>query len=96
MPDEQWPSYWSPDLSDETRRSLEAELRRELPLDHVLHGQPVVAKAMGEHPDDVVFELPDGRLAAVHLTWHVEHLPNMPYTLIFPGLKGLGESDEWG
>jgi hypothetical protein len=96
MPDEQWPSYWSPDLSDERRRSLEAELRRELPVGHVLHGQPAVAMAMGEHPDDVVFQLRDGRLAAVHLTWHVESIPESPFTLIFPDLKALAASDEWG
>lgn len=96
MPDERWPNYWSPDLSDEMRRSLEAELRRELPSGHPLQGHQVIAKAIGEHPDDVVFQLTDGRLAAVHLTWNVESHPESPYTLIFPDLKSLGESDEWG
>lgn len=96
MPEERWPSYWLSDLSDEKRRLLEAELHRELPAGHVLHGHSVIAKARGKHPDDVVFQLPDGRLAAVHLTWNVESDAQFPFTLIFPDLKALGASDEWG
>jgi hypothetical protein len=93
MPDEQWPSYWSINLDDGARRHLEAELRREVPVGHVLYKASVVAKAIGEDSDDVVFELPDGRLAAVHLTGYVEHRTDMPYTRIFPDVKAL--ADEW-
>jgi hypothetical protein len=96
MPDEHWPSYWSSELGDETRRSLEAELRRELPVGHSLYGQRAVAKAIGEDPDDVVFQLADGRLAAVHLTWNLESHSDWPYTLIFSDLDALAKSDEWG
>jgi hypothetical protein len=93
---DRWPSYWSSELGDETRRSSEAELRRELPIGHALYGERAVARAIGQDPDDVVFQLPDGRLAAVHLTWNVESRPEWPHVLIFADLEALAKSNEWG
>lgn len=50
-------------------RTLLAELERELPPDHALHGRrcEVVAKAMPQ--DDIVVVTSDGVVALVHLTW---------------------------
>jgi hypothetical protein len=49
--------------------TLLAELERELPPDHALHGRrcEVVAKAMPQ--DDIVVVTSDGVVALVHLTW---------------------------
>ena len=91
-----WPPYWVADLPNYRRRALEVELRRELSPGHILHGKTVVAKAVGNDPDDVVFQLEDGHFAAVHLTWKTESDVNWPFTLVFDSLKSLGESDEWG
>ncbi len=95
-PDEIWPPYWT-NLSDQDHcQSLKAELAREVPAGHVLFGKSVIAKAVGRHPDDVVFQLDDGRYATVHLTWSQESDPQMPYTLVFEDLASLARCREWG
>lgn len=50
-------------------RALLAELERELPPDHALHGRgcEVVAKATPQ--DDIVVVTSDDTVALVHLTW---------------------------
>jgi hypothetical protein len=96
MDESTWPTYWVADLPADRRQKLEVELQRELPPGHMLYGKTVVAKAIGYDPDDVVFQLEDGKFAAVHLTWKVESDTNWPFTLLFDSLKSLGESDEWG
>ena len=55
----------------------------------MLYGQSVRAMAIGVDSDDIVYELGDGRLAFVHLTGHVESLPQCPYTVIFDDFARL-------
>ena len=56
---------------------LEAELRRELPVTHQLHGCELRAIARRERRDDVLFQTADDRgpVFWVHLTWRVETNP---------------------
>ena len=96
MIDEHWPPKWSTALSNDRRKSLETELYREVTLGHPLFGHRVSARAVGDHPDDIVFQLEDGRYAAVHLTWHQESDPQFPYTVVFNDLASLASTDEWG
>ena len=65
-----WLTPWYEVENDASRESLRAELLREVPPAHVLRGITTV-NALGyrKDQDDVVFILPDGRLAVVHLTW---------------------------
>ncbi len=51
------------------RTGLEAELAREVARDHQLYGVTARAIASCDHCDDVLFELPGGRYAIVHLTY---------------------------
>lgn len=90
-----WPSYWNASVPENWLLTLEVELRRELPVGHALHGRRCVAKAIGRDPDDVVFELEDGSLAAVHLTWKAETNALWPFALLFDDLKSVGQADEW-
>lgn len=62
---------WHP-VSGTEARGLERELARELPAGHVLKGAHVRAVARRLDCDDVAFELDDGRMWVVHLTWIVE------------------------
>lgn len=89
------PPCWNPELPEETRKALERELYREVTAGHVLFGLTVSAKALGGSGDDVVFQLQDGRYAVVHLTWHAEHGPNFPFTVMFNDLNSLGKHDNW-
>jgi hypothetical protein len=82
-------------VPQERLRALEAELRRELIIGHVLYGRQVQAKAIRDDSDDVVFELDDGSLAVVHLTWATGSDATWPYTLLFENLEALSKSDEW-
>ncbi|WP_457278669.1 hypothetical protein [Polaromonas sp. P5_D5] len=54
--------------------SLVAELQREVPNGHALHGISVTVLGRRDDKDDVLFALQDGtgRIAAVHLTFQVE------------------------
>jgi hypothetical protein len=65
--------------------ALEQQLAREVGRDHVLHGVEVRAVARRHDRDDVVFALPDGRFAEVHLTWAQdrERDPRWPATVIY-------------
>jgi len=64
---------------------LADELRRELPLGHILAGLAVASRARRQDRDDVLFEIPDGsgRLALVHLTHQAESDPRWPLTTLF-------------
>jgi hypothetical protein len=65
---------------------LESELRREIGHpDHPLHGAAYRAVARCGGCDDVVFALPGGRYAVVHLTGRgtPEHDPRWPTTRWF-------------
>lgn len=65
--------------------ALVAELHREVPKGHVLHGKPVEAMGRRQDKDEVLFALQDGtgRLAAVHLTFQVETDASWPRFSMF-------------
>ena len=52
-------------------------LRSEVDKGHELHGVEVTAIARSTYTDDVLYQLEDGRVAEVHLTWsgHRERPP---------------------
>ena len=54
--------------------ALVAELQREVPKGHALHGIPVTVLGRRDDKDDVLYALQDGtgRFAVVHLTFQVE------------------------
>jgi hypothetical protein len=54
---------------ERAQEAMAAELDRELAPGHLLHRQPAHALAKCGHCDSVLFALPGGRLAIVHLTW---------------------------
>jgi hypothetical protein len=53
------------------------ELQLELSLTHPLHNTKLAAIAHSSAADDVLFQMEDGRVTQVHLTWsaHPEHPP---------------------
>ena len=67
------------------RKKLLSELRKEVPVGHVLHGVKANAIATRADQDDVLFELEGGEkvLAVVHMTWKVETDPQWPRTRLF-------------
>jgi hypothetical protein len=80
-----WLAPWyAVDASD----TLEAQLRREISDRHVLYDVPVTLIARREDTDDALFQLPDGRVAEVHLTWRqsVETDPRWPATTLYASL----------
>jgi hypothetical protein len=60
---------WHPITTDRERTRMEIELLVELREGHSLFGLAVMAVARRHDQDDVLFELEDGRVAEVHLTW---------------------------
>lgn len=84
-----WPLGWLPITDAGEAAHLEMELRRELSGGHMLYGR--AARAVGRHElmDDVLFELADGVLAEVHLTWNHETTPDWPTAELFDG------PDDW-
>ena len=94
------PDWW--DLADDVSghgSQLEAQLRREVEPRHQLRG--VAARAVAKHgpDDDVLFVLPDGRPAVVHLTWRQreEPDPRLPDTHVYESWQECLASlwDEW-
>jgi hypothetical protein len=80
-----WLEPWMPIEQPEAREAMRSELRSELCPSHPLFGLPVVALARRCDQDDVLFELADGRVAEVHLTWSrkQETDPRWPRATIF-------------
>jgi hypothetical protein len=78
-------------VEDGQRAKLEQELARELPAGHVLAGKAVRAVAARTDRDDVLFLVPDGGCAVVHLTWsgRREASSEWPSTVLYSSL------DEW-
>ena len=67
---ERWSDLRGRDAADERDRDrLEAELAREVATSHPLSGLRASAVAACSHCDDVIYELPDGGYAVVHLSW---------------------------
>ena len=70
---------------------LEQQLQREISARHVLSGERACLLARRADTDDALFELSNGRVAEVHLTWRqsTEPDPRWPATAIF------GSLEEW-
>jgi hypothetical protein len=81
----EWLEPWMPIERSEEREAIQTELHSELSASHSLFGLSVVALARRCDQDDVLFELADGRVAEVHLTWSrkPERDPHWPRTTIF-------------
>jgi hypothetical protein len=100
----EWLVPWHPVDDPAIRRSLLAELQRELPKGHVLTGASLTAIGRRQDRDDVLFALSDGRVAIVHLTWSgkCEPVPTSPWTMIFDSLNRFIEEEmkpehrDWG
>src|SRR5687767_5876703 len=77
----QLPEGWIP-VEGDAAASLEAELRRELPASHPLHGRRLQAFARRLDRDDILFRPigGDAPIFWVHLTWSVESEPKWPWT----------------
>ncbi len=84
--DVDWLDPWEP-LPTEGKAGLEAELKREVPPGHALHGQRCTALARRGDCDDVLFATGDGRLAIVHLTYQVETDPCWPETVLLRDIE---------
>jgi len=72
-------------LEPKAREAMQSELYSELSASHPLFGLSAVAIGRRYDQDDVLFELADGRVAEVHLTWSrkPEPDPRWPQTSIF-------------
>ena len=61
---------WRALISSEADAILR-EIRTELSPGHPLHGVNLTAIATSRRADDVLFQLDDGRVCQVHLTWRM-------------------------
>lgn len=80
----EWDGDWGA-ISENEARQLEEELQKELSPAHVLFGTAVIAR--GRRRDVVLFSLPDGKVATVHLTWRLEADPSWPWTEIYSSFE---------
>jgi hypothetical protein len=89
----EWLVPWHPVDDPALRRSLLAELQRELPKGHVLTGASLTVIGRRQDRDDVLFALSDGRVAIVHLTYsrERERLPDLPRTRLYETLDRFVE-----
>lgn len=79
---EPWCDVRGHDVADESERSqLEAELRSEVAVGHVLRGTQAGAVARCRHCDDALFTIDDGRFAAVHLSYPKEAPDRPPWPI---------------
>ena len=80
-----WLEPWTPIAQPGEREAMQSQLGSELSTSHALFGLSVVALARRHDQDDVLFELADGRVAEVHLTWShkTETNPRWPRATIF-------------
>jgi hypothetical protein len=83
---------WYADTGD----ALVIELEREVPTGHLLRDVAVRSVARRQDKDDILFALQDGtgRVAVVHLTWHVETDPAWPSVSMFQDLSSWLETME--
>jgi hypothetical protein len=88
-----WLEPWAPIEQPDRREAMQAELRVELCAPHALYGLSVVALARRDDQDDVLFELAEGRVAVLHLTWSrkPERDPRWPRTTMSLSLAGWAE-----
>mgnify|MGYP000182760372 CR=1 FL=1 len=92
-----WPVPWEP-IARGSAEGWAAELNREAPPGHVLHGIPCFALGAGEHPDDILFQIehPDAEFAFVHLTWSVEKNPDWPYAVLYKDFEEFLSQEKAG
>jgi hypothetical protein len=74
---------------DRERAGMERQLVREVGPRHRLFGTSASLIARRQDNDDCLFQLPDGRVADVHLTWRQgqEQDPRWPSTAIYDTLE---------
>lgn len=87
-----WPLGWATISTIEKTDHLNAELRRELSPGHVLYGQNFQVLGRLRRSDDFLFQIKDGRVAQVHLTWTEESYPDWPVTKIYPSFFTWSEA----
>ena len=77
---------------------LLSELRREMPVAHVLHGKRLLPLARRDDRDDVLLQelAEDGKLWLVHLTWRQETEPHWPAATPLRDLSAFHEHEEAG
>ena len=85
-----WLEPWFPVDDKEDRDVWERQLAGELHETHVLSGEAVTLIALGGN-DDALFQLADGRVAEVHLTWS----RNRQSSPIWPGTAVFASLAEW-
>ena len=83
----EWLSPWC-EADQSERDGLAAQLAKEIAVGHALDGERVILIARRTDTDDALFQLQDGRVAEVHMTWRQtrETDPLWPATSIFPSL----------
>jgi hypothetical protein len=88
-----WLEPWTPIDRLKAGAAFRSELHAELSVLHPLFGLSAAAVARRGDQDDVLFELADGRVAEVHLTWSrkLEPDPRLPETMIFASLTVWAE-----
>lgn len=85
-----WPRGWFSIDDPEHRRLFAEELTREVGVGHCLKGIAAVPIARADGRDDYLFQLPDERVAEVHLTFaNRPERPPWPVTAVFEDL------DDW-
>lgn len=86
-----WPDGWHSVGARSAGHAWEKELRLEVGPKHILWQRDVRLIARRHNRDDALFELSDGRVAEVHITWagHQEPDEKWPWTIVFASL------DEW-
>jgi hypothetical protein len=71
-------------LSPERAEHFLRELENELDVHHPLYGVELKPIALSTQADDVLFQLNDGRVAMVHLTWKSRpETPPWPHHTIY-------------
>ena len=88
----EWIEPW--EAVEQPAESLNAELKKEVPPEHPLYGRSANAIGHRIDCDDVLFELSNGTLAVVHLTWSgkQDQHPQFPWTTQFQSIDEFIEN----
>ena len=80
---------WSEEFARDRVAKLFQQLAREVGSRHVLRGQTATPVAVRWDTDDTLFQLADGQVAEVHLTWRQEEEPDprWPSAHVFASLE---------
>ncbi len=85
-----WPDGWFGVDDPEHRRMFAHELASEVGVGHVLKGLNASPIARADGSDDYLFQLEDGRVAEVHLTF-----ANRPERPPWPGAQVFESLEAW-